>query len=39
MTADGSVNCMDDPGNQENIVWHLIFCETISALTILKKGL
>lgn len=38
VTADGSVDCMWDPGNQENHVSHLHYCETITALRVLNKG-
>ncbi|CAG9858242.1 unnamed protein product [Phyllotreta striolata] len=38
ITADGSVNCMNDPGEQERCVERLHFCETITALTVLQTG-
>ncbi|CAH1173649.1 unnamed protein product [Phaedon cochleariae] len=38
ITADGSVDCMKDPGEQERHVEHLHFCETMTALAILQKG-
>ncbi|CAH0553482.1 unnamed protein product [Brassicogethes aeneus] len=38
VTADGSVDCMHDPGNQEKHVSHLHYCETITALSVLETG-
>lgn len=38
MTADGSVNCWDRPGEQEAIVAQLLFCEVVAALLLLKRG-
>ncbi|KAJ8918957.1 hypothetical protein NQ315_016859 [Exocentrus adspersus] len=38
VTADGSVDCMKDPGEQERHVEFLHFCETLSALAALKTG-
>lgn len=38
VTADGSVDCSDDPGEQERMVAHLHFCETATALHILSEG-
>ncbi|XP_033323110.2 cap methyltransferase 2 [Megalopta genalis] len=38
VTADGSIDCTDDPGEQENIVAHLHFCETVAALHLLQTG-
>lgn len=38
MTADGSVDCMKDPGEQERHVEFLHFCETMSALAVLQTG-
>lgn len=38
VTADGSVDCMSDPGEQEKLVERLHFCETITALSILQTG-
>ncbi|KAJ9593435.1 hypothetical protein L9F63_015021, partial [Diploptera punctata] len=35
VTADGSIDCQEDPGNQESIVSSLHYCETITALHIL----
>ncbi|XP_044001426.1 NADPH:adrenodoxin oxidoreductase, mitochondrial isoform X2 [Aphidius gifuensis] len=38
VTADGSINCMDSPDEQELVVSHLHYCETIAALNILNIG-
>ncbi|XP_072391280.1 cap-specific mRNA (nucleoside-2'-O-)-methyltransferase 2-like [Diabrotica undecimpunctata] len=38
ITADGSVDCMSDPGEQERHVERLHFCETITALRVLQTG-
>lgn len=38
ITADGSVNCIGDPSEQENIVAHLQFCEVVTAIQLLAKG-
>lgn len=38
ITADGSVDCMSDPGNQELHVAYLHYCEVITALQILSRG-
>ena len=38
VTADGSLNCADNPGEQEATVAHLLYCETVSALLLLKAG-
>ncbi|XP_018571350.1 cap-specific mRNA (nucleoside-2'-O-)-methyltransferase 2 isoform X2 [Anoplophora glabripennis] len=38
VTADGSVDCMKDPGEQERHVEFLHFCETLSALAVLQIG-
>lgn len=38
VTADGSINCMKDPGEQETFVEYLHFCETVTALASLKYG-
>lgn len=37
VTADGSVNCMHDPGEQENYVHFLHYCEIITGLKVLAK--
>ncbi|KAF2880159.1 hypothetical protein ILUMI_26022 [Ignelater luminosus] len=37
VTADGSVDCMKDPGEQENNVHYLHYCETVTALKVLEK--
>lgn len=38
VTADGSINCIDCPGEQEIFVTQLHYCETIAALHLLNKG-
>lgn len=38
VTADGSIDCMDAPGKQEEIVTFLHFAETVAALRILANG-
>ncbi|XP_015438040.1 PREDICTED: cap-specific mRNA (nucleoside-2'-O-)-methyltransferase 2-like [Dufourea novaeangliae] len=38
VTADGSIDCTDVPGEQENVVAHLHFCETVAALHLLHTG-
>ncbi|XP_044747042.1 cap-specific mRNA (nucleoside-2'-O-)-methyltransferase 2 [Coccinella septempunctata] len=38
VTADGSINCMCDPGNQESLVEYLHYCETMTALSVLGEG-
>ncbi|XP_011506063.1 PREDICTED: cap-specific mRNA (nucleoside-2'-O-)-methyltransferase 2 [Ceratosolen solmsi marchali] len=38
ITADGSVNCVDDPGEQEKIVANLHFCEVVAAVHMLNVG-
>lgn len=38
VTADGSFNCADNPGEQEATVAQLLYCETVSALLLLKAG-
>lgn len=38
VTADGSVDCMSDPGEQEKLVERLHFCEAFTALRILQTG-
>ncbi|KAJ3619379.1 hypothetical protein MTP99_005064 [Tenebrio molitor] len=38
VTADGSVDCSFDPGNQEQYVEFLHYCETLTALALLRTG-
>ncbi|XP_066591337.1 cap-specific mRNA (nucleoside-2'-O-)-methyltransferase 2 isoform X1 [Prorops nasuta] len=38
VTADGSINCSDSPAEQEDVVAHLHYCETIAALHMLSTG-
>ncbi|XP_058803418.1 cap-specific mRNA (nucleoside-2'-O-)-methyltransferase 2 isoform X2 [Phymastichus coffea] len=38
ITADGSVNCSINPGEQEGIVASLHFCEVVAAINILQTG-
>ncbi|RXG59651.1 Cap-specific mRNA (nucleoside-2'-O-)-methyltransferase 2 [Armadillidium vulgare] len=38
VTADGSIDCQEDPAEQENTTNSLHFCEVYSALCALKKG-
>ncbi|GFG29900.1 hypothetical protein Cfor_09920 [Coptotermes formosanus] len=38
VTADGSIDCQEDPGEQESLVASLHYCETVSALHILAQG-
>ncbi|XP_044263152.1 cap-specific mRNA (nucleoside-2'-O-)-methyltransferase 2 [Tribolium madens] len=38
VTADGSVDCSFDPGNQELHVEFLHYCETLTGLALLKPG-
>ncbi|XP_015839665.1 cap-specific mRNA (nucleoside-2'-O-)-methyltransferase 2 isoform X2 [Tribolium castaneum] len=38
VTADGSIDCSSDPGNQESHVEFLHYCETLTALALLKPG-
>ncbi|XP_066999169.2 cap-specific mRNA (nucleoside-2'-O-)-methyltransferase 2 [Anabrus simplex] len=38
VTADGSIDCQEDPGEQESIVSPLHYCEAITALHILGEG-
>ncbi|XP_076275397.1 cap methyltransferase 2 isoform X2 [Rhynchophorus ferrugineus] len=37
VTADGSIDCIEDPGEQERLVEFLQYCETFTALKCLKK--
>ena len=38
MTADGSIDCANNPAEQENLVAQLLFCETLTALLVLREG-
>ncbi|KAK0096668.1 hypothetical protein PV326_004747 [Microctonus aethiopoides] len=38
ITADGSIDCLHTPDEQEKIVSHLHYCETITALHLLNKN-
>lgn len=38
VTADGSIDCIDTPAEQEQVVSQLHYCETVAALHLLGKG-
>ena len=38
MTADGSIDCANTPAQQETLVSHLLYCETMVALNVLSDG-
>lgn len=38
VTADGSIDCTDVPGEQENAVAQLHLCETVTCMHLLQKG-
>uniref|UniRef100_A0A914X5B9 Cap-specific mRNA (nucleoside-2'-O-)-methyltransferase 2 n=1 Tax=Plectus sambesii TaxID=2011161 RepID=A0A914X5B9_9BILA len=38
VTADGSIDCQDDPAEQERITFPLQFCETVVALSTLRPN-
>ena len=38
VTADGSVDCADNPGEQENVTSALHYSEVTAALHVLKPG-
>ena len=38
VTADGSIDCQDDPGEQEQIVSSLHYCEALAGILILSPG-
>lgn len=38
ITADGGIDCTDVPAEQESVLTHLHFCETVAALHLLATG-
>ncbi|XP_030750834.1 cap-specific mRNA (nucleoside-2'-O-)-methyltransferase 2 isoform X2 [Sitophilus oryzae] len=38
VTADGSIDCMKNPGEQEKLVEYLHYCEAMTAFRVLKNG-
>lgn len=38
VTADGSINCANQPDEQEILVGQLIFCEAVAAVNLLCQG-
>ena len=38
VTADGSINCANQPDEQESVVGQLIFCEAVAAINLLCHG-
>ena len=38
VTADGGINCADNPGEQEEISAKLLFCEVVISLLLLKSN-
>ena len=38
MTADGGINCVDNPGEQEEISAQLLLCEVVTSLLLLKTN-
>ena len=38
MTNDGSIDCANDPANQEEILYKLHYAEVVASLSLLSKG-
>ena len=38
VTADGSINCANQPDEQESLVGQLIYCEAVAAVNLLCRG-